>query len=493
MRAIRPHQERAIHELRAALASKSKRVMLQAPTGAGKTLLSAHIISLARAKGNRVIFTVPAISLVDQTVTEFEREGITGIGVLQADHERTDPSQPVQVASIQTLARREIPPADLVMIDEAHQMSDFVRRWMESEDWLDVPFIGLSATPWSKGLGRYYDRLIVAATTADLIRDGYLSPFRVFAPSHPDLRGVRISKGDYHEGDLSAVMSDQALVADVVDTWIKLGEDRPTLCFAVDRVHAKTLQAQFLAKGVPCGYVDAFTTRMDRARLRDQFQSGEIKVVCNVGVLTTGIDWDVRCLILARPTKSEILFTQIVGRGLRTAPDKDNCLILDHSDTTQRLGFVTDIHHPRLCDGTPKSKRAHLDDREAQPKECPKCHYLRAPKVKGCPACGYVPERISDVETIDGELVEVGRKAKPKPMTQRQFYAELLGYAQQVGKTRKFALAIFRAKHGSWPRGADGIFPEPPSPETVSFVRSRLIAYAKGRQKEQEGRSHAAR
>lgn len=308
MRPLRPHQTFAIEALRSALKTGSKRPMLQAPTGAGKTTLSAALIDMALSKGKRIIFTVPAIPLIDQTAREFWNEGIRDVGVIQADHPMTDSSKPVQIASVQTLRRRFIPDADLVIIDEAHRISRFIEDWMTREDWLDVPFIGLSATPWSKGLGRLYDRLIIAATTSQLIEKGYLAPFTVFAPSKPDLSKVRTKMGDYHEGDLSQVMCDRALTADIVSTWLEKAERRPTLCFAVDRTHARTLQAQFEQAGVRCGYLDGTNTRDEREEVRKQFASGALEVVCNVGVLSTGIDWDVRCIILARPTKSEMLY-----------------------------------------------------------------------------------------------------------------------------------------------------------------------------------------
>jgi DNA repair protein RadD len=186
-----------------------------------------------------------------------------------------------------------------------------------------VPFIGLSATPWTKGLGRLYDKLIIAATTKQLINDGYLAPFRVFAPSHPDLTGVRTLGGDYHEGELSEAMQKGTLTADIVTTWLAKGENRPTLCFAVDRAHAKQPSRPVPGRGrAGCGYVDGNTLRRRSASKSAKTSAGRIKVVCNVGVLTTGVDWDVRCIILARPTKSEMLFVQIIGRGLRTAPGK---------------------------------------------------------------------------------------------------------------------------------------------------------------------------
>lgn len=465
--------------------------MLQAPTGFGKTLTAAWIIRSALERGKRVIFTVPAVSLVDQTAREFFEDGIRDIGVMQADHPMTDPSRPVQVASIQTLQRRAIPHADLVIIDEAHRSFQFVRDWMRRPEWERVPFVGLSATPWSVGLGKDYDDLIIAATTQDLIDAGYLSPFRVFAPTTPDLSGVRTVAGDFHEGDLSDAMQAGTITADVVSTWLQLGEDRPTLCFAVDRAHAAALKAQFDAAGVPTAYVDAYTTPDEREQVRRAFASGAVKVVCNVGVLTTGVDWDVRCLILARPTKSEILYTQIIGRGLRTAQGKADCLILDHSDTTRRLGFVTDIRHERLCDGSPKV-RGKVERKTPEPKECPSCHYLRGPKVHSCPACGFAPSRQDAVEVIDGDLVEMSaaRLARENRMAgwpeKIDFIRQLRAYALESGKQPGWVAHKYKAKFGVWPNDprVNHAAPAPSvSPAIRAWIRSQNIRWAKSRGK----------
>jgi superfamily II DNA or RNA helicase len=298
-----------------------------------------------------VVFTVPALSLIDQTVKKFRAEGINEVGVIQANHPLTNPMMPVQVASVQTLAKREMPATDLIVIDEVHRVFINYWDWTGSPRLANVPIIGLSATPWTKGLGRMFDKLIIGATTRQLIDQGYLSKYRVFAPASPDLSEVRTVAGDYHGGDLAEVMNKNGLVADVVSTWQRLGQGRPTLCFAVDRAHARNLQQQFNAAGVRCGYVDAYTTADEREEIRRQFHAGEIEIVTNVGCLTTGIDWDVRAIILARPTKSEMLFVQMIGRGLRTADGKTDCLILDHSDNHARLGFSDDIHHDELDDG----------------------------------------------------------------------------------------------------------------------------------------------
>lgn len=481
MKPLRPHQQQAIALLRQSLGKGNRRPMLHLPTGAGKTLTAAHIIHGARAKGNRVIFAVPAISLVDQTVRAFHAEGISCVGVLQGIHELTDPSQPVQVASIQTLMRRRIPDAQMVIVDEAHRWFDFMGEWMAK--WDRIPFIGLSATPWTKGLGKHYDDLIIAATTEDLIREGYLSKFRVFAPSKPDLTGVRTVAGDYHEGDLAEAMNKPPLVADLVQTWKQRAEGRPTLAFGVDRAHAKAIQADFLAAGIACGYIDAFTERREREVIAGQFNRGELQVVANVGCLTTGVDWDVRCIVLARPTKSEILFTQIIGRGLRTAEGKEDCLILDHSDTHQRLGFVTDIHHTKLSNGARAETRERM---EKLPKECPSCKFLRPAGVATCPACGFKPEPRSTVEQIDGELEELVRSQKKRNRVyssddKAQFYGELAWIARERGYSEGWASNQYRAKFGVWPNAYKGSPAVPPSAETRSWVKSQQIRYAKRR------------
>jgi DNA repair protein RadD len=479
---LHPHQQLAKDLLRNSLRLGRKRPMIQAPTGAGKTILAAALVEGALAKGNRVTFTVPRLSLIDQTRERFVDEGIApeAIGVVQANHPETDPSRPIQVCSLQTLKRRELPKSNLVIVDEAHERSDFLTSWLGLPEWQDIPFVGLTATPWAKGLGNLYDDLLIPTSTAELIDKGLLSPFKVFAPSHPDLRGVKTVLGDYHEGQLSAVMSEAKLTADIVKTWLEKGEDRPTLAFCVDRAHARKLADEFSEKGVSCGYVDAYTDRRARNELAEAFRNRLVQVVCSVGTLTTGIDWDVRCIILARPTKSEILYVQIIGRGLRTGLGKTECLILDHSDTTLRLGFVTDISHEMLDDGQHRrnSTAAHKD--EPKPRECPACHVLKAPKVHVCPNCGFAPAKQPTVETRDGELVELSRKGKANIGDKQAVYSGLLWLAQDRGYKKGWAANQYRQAFGVWPARLVER-PEYPSNELRSWVTSQQIRFVKGR------------
>ena len=487
LRPLRPHQERALESLRASLASGHRRPMLQAPTGFGKTLTAAHIIQCALDKGKRVAFTVPALSLIDQTVAAFEAEGIHCIGVMQGIHERTDRDQPVQVCSVQTVARRKRPDVDLVIVDEAHQLHREIFRWMK--DSPSIPFIGLSATPWARGLGKYYDDLIIAATTAGLIRDGYLSPFVAFAPSEPDLAGVRTVAGDFHEGELADAMDRPVVTGDIVETWLRLGEGRPTLVYGVNRRHAQHIAERFVEAGIAAEYMDAFTDRPDRERVFDRLRAGSTKVICNVGVLTTGVDLPmVSCIVHARPTRSRALFVQTIGRGLRTAEGKTICLILDHAGNHLRLGMVTDIGQDHLDDGKERQSGGQCarERGESLPKLCEGCKAVVPRASKECLCCGSPIHARTDVEAIDGELVELGSRRSGANATiedKAAFFSELRGHATLRGYNDGWASHKYRERFGVWPNDprVRCARPTPPSIKTKNWLISRQIAFAKAR------------
>lgn len=490
---LRGYQSKAIQNVRDRLKSGKKRVILQMPTGSGKTATAASVIDSALGRGRRVIFTVPALSLITQTIESFRRDGITDIGVMQGQHELTDADQPVQICSVQTLARRKIPQADLVIVDEAHIVFDLYGRWFNNEDWKDVPVIGLSATPWAKGLGKLWDDLVIGATTQDMIDQGHLCKFRVFAPSKPDLEGIKTVAGDYDLGGLDEVMNKVAITADIVKTWLEKGQDRPTLCFAVNRAHAANICDEFNRAGVPAAYVDGETPLDERDDLAQDFKKGVFKVICNVGVMTTGVDLPfVSCLILARPTKSEMLFVQIIGRGLRIAEGKEDCLILDHSDTTARLGFVTDIHHEHLDDG--KKKQSGGDKKEKKeplPKPCPSCTYLMPVKIKVCPSCGFELKPKANVFVADGDLVEHlgdGKskftfESNPEMWEKENFYRELLGLAEEKGYKSGWAFHQYRERYKEIPDRRFSKTPAMPSSKTRNWLKHVWIKRKKAQEK----------
>jgi len=484
-RVLRSYQVAGLGAIRDSVRQGVRRLVVQAPTGSGKTLLAAEIANGALRKGNKLAFVVPRIDLIDQTVTEFHDEGLDEVGVIQADHRMTDWSQPIQICSINTIrSRGKYPEANVVIFDEIHTCYEEHRAWMNDPAFTNVPFIGLSATPWAKGLGEQFESLLVLSTTKELIEQGYLSKFKVFAASHPDLKKVKVVAGEYQNDQLSDAMQQGSLTADIVDTWMKRWNQDKTLVFAVDRAHAAALQARFAEAGISAGYQDMRTSTIERAQIKRDFHSGKLRVVCNVDTLTMGVDWDVRCLSLCRPTRSEMRFVQIVGRALRIADGKDCAIILDHSDTTQRLGFVTDIHHEHLNGGRHPEKQ---ERRKRLPKECPQCTSLM-PAVQGtCPNCGFVRKVVSSIIEGDGELEEyvggVLKKPKSRDWTMAEkatWYAQLKGWAREHGKKEGWAAHSYKAKFGAWPDWSiKHIQPQPPGTLVALYVRARNIAWAK--------------
>lgn len=497
---LHPHQKLAIDMLRESLARIEcggrgrKRVILGAPTAFGKTVVVTEIIASARAKGTRVMVTVPRKELIGQTAKMFWDNGVREIGIMQADHPLTNPNMPVQIATVQTLAKRKVPDVGLVLVDECHMRSAVLERLMADPAWAHVPFIGLSATPWTKGLGKHYEELLIAATTQELIDRGFLSPFRVFAPPSgvkPNLSGIRTVNTthgvDYQEDALSTEMQKPPLVADAVTTWQQLGRGRPTLVFAVDCAHAKSLHDRFCAAGVLAAYIDGDTPIEEREQIKNQMAKGQIEVCVNIGCLTTGCDWPfVSCIQLCRPTRSEILLVQIIGRGLRLSPEtaKQELLVLDHTATTERLGFVTDIHHTELDDGKANAAAARKAE-AALPKECTKCHVMKPARTPICPNCGHVAEVVSKVKTVDGSLHELTASGKSKArkatMGEKQlWWSAFLGYAAERGKSRSWSLAQYKTRFGVWP---NQLLDEPSEPtlEMRGWIKSQQIRWAKSR------------
>lgn len=485
-----PDQIDARGRLYAAMRQGHRRIVFKLPTGGGKTVIAAELAASCLRQGKRMMFVVDAISLIDQTVERFWQFGIREIGVIQAQHPMTNYQMPIQVASVQTIAKREqalqVTSPELVVVDEAHCQYQFMNGLLDR--WTGVRFVGLSATPYAKGMGKHWDALVQGATIGQLIAAGRLSPYRIYAASHPDLKGVRTRRGDYDETELSERMRAGALVGNTVGHWKQYGENRPTIAFCVDRTHAKHVQSEFEAAGVRCGYIDGYTDREERQEIARQFHAGEIQVVSSVGCLTQGVDWDVRCILLLRPTKSEMLYIQMIGRGLRVAEGKDDCLVLDHSDTAMRLGFPEEVdeQHVMLCDGE-RGTRREFDKEPPQPKPCGACGFLKPPKTHACPACGFKPEPIHDGDQVDSDLEELVPAAKHKinrdttPEQKGAFYAGLKQHGIDKGYKPGWAANQYREKFGVWPNKYKDVAPQPPNADVKGWLVHSRIRYARSK------------
>jgi superfamily II DNA or RNA helicase len=273
------------------------------------------------------------------------------------------------------------------------------------------------------------------------------------------------------------------LVADLVTTWLGKAENRPTVVFTVDCAHGRDVTDRFLKAGVRAEYIDAKVDRDERDAIGRRLESGETQVVVNIGCLTMGVDWPwIGCIVLARPTKSEMLFVQMIGRGLRNYPGKSKLLILDHSDTTARLGFVDEIEFLDLDDGNPKKASKKREREDPLPCECPMCGRLKPAGVRKCPDphCGFEPKRQSTVETADGELVQVsGKPAKYDTATKQNWYGQLLSLADERGYKEGWAYHKYRAKFGVGPGNNIRKIRMRVMAEVRNFVRAADIEYGR--------------
>ena len=478
MRPLRPRQLTAITEVRNAIKEGHKRIILQAPTGFGKTLTAAHIISAALKKNTRPLFTCPAISLVDQTLAAFEREGIHDIGVIQAQHPRTNYAATVQIASVQTLIRRAAPEVGFALIDEVHECFDGLNTLLDSPEWANKIVIGLSATPWAKGMGLRWTKLVIAGTINDMIAESHACPALVYAPERDlDRSAIAISKGEFEDASAGNAMSDVSIIGDVLKEWKEKSPREKTFAFCVNRDHAKAQMAAFTDAGIPFGYIDALVDGEERKRIFAQMKYGEIAGIVSVGCLIRGVDEDVRCILDLQPTRSEMRHVQKWGRGVRMAEGKTHLLGLDHAGNNQSLGLFTDIYHDTLDTRKPGERgEAYTDDaKPAKPRKCPRCHNLVPPGVRACPTCKERLPLHSGVTMKDGRLVEIASIPKMS-REQADWLRELKWIASNSGYKNGWVRHAFEEKFGVKPdqipqRG------KKPTDEVRQFVREKRKAY----------------
>ena len=404
---------------------------------------------------------------------------------------------PVQVASIAALHARavrsckiEMPPADLVVVDEAHHApAKTYRRILEEYSSADL--IGLTATPCrgdGRGLGDAFGTILECPQVAELVAAGHLVGTRTFAPCRPDLAGIHTERGDYVIGELAERMDKQTLVGDIVGTWLKWGEGRRTVVFATSVSHSVHIRNEFRREGVTCEHLDGATPSEERDAILARLAAGTIDVVVNCMVLTEGWDCsEVGCVVLARPTRHIGLYRQMVGRVLRPAPGKVDALVLDHAGAVFEHGFVEEpviwtLHPDRRAEVPAQLARGRGELPSL--KICPECQAVRR-QGQPCPCCGWRPQpRPVAVETEEGELGEVDRRGvvTPLPDDPEHFYRELLWIVRAHNYKPGWAAHKHKIRYGVWPpRSWAGLEPVEPSRATLRWVRSENIRFAKSR------------
>ncbi len=446
---LRPYQTQAIDEIRAHYSKGNKKVLLWLATGAGKTVVFSYILKQMSERGKKAAMIVRGRQLVDQASRRLFREGVRH-GVRMAGHWNKDFSAAIQVCSVDTLQSREnfLPEADLIVIDEAHMAGAKGYRDL-IEKYQDKFFLGVTATPFNKeGLGHLADVVVHPITMKDLITEGYLVPAKYFAPSEPDLKGVKSSAGDFVNAQIHEKMN--VLTADIVSTWKRFGGDRPTLLFACNIAHSLQMRDAFRAANIPAVHLEADNTFEERQHAIDITVKGENKIICNVGIFCTGVDIpEISCIIMGRPTKSYNLFIQQAGRGTRPAANKDNFILLDHAGNVLRHGFIDE--EPSVS----------LDSNEM----------IQAPSVKickecflayvglWCPVCGPKKQdviRSKEIVTVEGELHELVGLSETIKISRR--IAELKKIQKQKGYKRGWLFHRVKEEFGH--EIAEKIFPK---------------------------------
>lgn len=410
----RDYQKKSIELIKSEFMMGHKKVLLWLATGAGKTFTFCDMVKTASNKGKRSIIVVRGRKLVDQASKRLFREHVPH-GVLMNGHWNYRPQMPVQVVSIDTAISRNLKPeADLIIIDEVHlfgidsKASQFIAQY-------DNAFvIGVTATPWvPKGLIHLADTVVHPISMQELIDQGYLCDFRYFAPSEPDLTGVKISSStkDYVNNQLEDAMVAGQLTGKIIDHWKKIAPDMPTLLFAVNIHHSKILTEKFRAAGIAAEHCDADTPDAEREEIIFRLESGQTKIICNVGIFCTGVDIPcLRAIIMARPTMSLNLFIQQAGRGTRVFPGKEKCILLDHAGNIVRHGFPTEESEVDLS-GSQSS--THI----RKSKICKNCFCVYRGTI--CPECGVEPpeREMALIEESEAELKEI-KKRERNPIEQ---------------------------------------------------------------------------
>lgn len=477
-----PYQREVRARLYDAIREGKKRVLVFAPTGAGKTIIAAQIVADAVSKGRRVLFIVDLDVLIPQTWHKFKQFGLA-CGFIKAGWEENRPAL-VQIASAQTLPRRawwhDYNP-DLVILDEAHKTGwKNVTQTMMAEVCPDAWYIGLTATPWrlskKEGMGDVFEHLVSAPMPWQLMDSGHLVKPVCYGIKGADLEKVPLSAGDYSEAELGVVCDVPEVVERIVSEWQRLCQKRRTICFAVNIAHSKSIVKAFKEAGIAAEHVDGGYTSNQREVIYNRLADGSTLVLSSCGVLQEGFDVpSVNAILLCRPTKSKALYFQQVGRGLRISPatEKSDCLVLDQAGNVKRFGFIESLRRVSLTAGE------DADPGEAPTKTCPDCNLIVPLSTRICPSCGHEfaweeKDKYKPLEQLE-LMLPPDEKAKYKWFRKQV----LAGYKRRYSPS--WAAVTYREEFDVYPPGdwrRHSIYGAEPTTEDKAEYRAYLETHA---------------
>ena len=394
---LRDYQQAAIDGVRDAVRSGHKRIIVHLATGAGKGLIMAHLACSCTDKGGKSITIMRMRDLVFQTVGNYKDYYDIDAGVIMATStvlQGVGVANAPVVASIDTLISRIEAMENsyaLVIVDEIQDTTSegYQRVLGKLSSNPKTIFVGFSATPYRIGKKghSWWDIYVCPAKPSELRDQGYLVPVKCYGPKEQiDTERVSTTGGEYNQKELEHEASSRHLIGGVVDNYEKYAAGKPFVVFAVTVAHSKTICTEFARRGYAVHHIDASTPTDTRNDVIQMAKNGKIQGICNVGLLTRGIDIpSLGVLILATATKSLVKYLQIVGRVLRPHKGKDHAIILDHGGNCLRHGDPYEYREPELTDKQKGEKPKNLQS----VRQCPECFYICSVNALVCPECSY--------------------------------------------------------------------------------------------------------
>jgi len=457
---LRKYQISVISELRKAYSRGAKAPLMVAPTGAGKTVMFAHITEGAAKKGKRIMILVHRQELLMQCSRALDSLGV-GHGLIAPGHTPTIDN--VQVASVQTLIRRlnnnNIKYPDLIIIDEGHHA--VAGSWIKIITYYSrAKILGVTATPIrldGKGLGQpsaFYDTLVSGPTTKELISQGFLSKPIVYAPpSDADFTGLRTKYGDYDKSGVVDIMDKPTITGDAVQHYRRICPGSPAIVFAASVKHAQHVAEEFSSSGIPAESIDGKLNDTSRRLRIEALADGKIKVLTSCDIISEGTDIPVvTTAILLRPTQSLALFMQQCGRCLRPYPGKENSFILDHVGNVFRHGLPDEDRDWELTGDKFKNSKKEADLINSV--QCVNCYAFFNKYLTHCPQCGAIRgKKERTIKEVEGELkkieeneARIKRYNRRRQQSNAKTIEELLEIARERGYNKQWAYHIFNAR-----------------------------------------------
>jgi len=487
---LRPHQAEVVDKLAQGFQDGHRCQLLYAPTGFGKTEVAMAVMVEEAKKLKNVAMVLDRIVLVNQTSTRLGAYLINH-GVMQADHWRYRPYEKIQVCSAQTLESRDnFPDVSMLIIDECHVQRKQIIQFIK--DRPDMKVIGLTATPFTNGLGDVYTNVVGAKPTGDLIEEKWLTPLKIFIAKEIDMTGADKVAGEWSQDETTK--RGMQITGDIVQEWINktnevFGGPRKTVVFCSGVEHGRDLVRQFNAAGYNFVSISYKEEDEYKAAMIEDFSRPDtlINGLVATDILTRGFDVsDVMIGVSARPfSKSFSSHVQQMGRVMRPYEGKAFGLWLDHSGNYLRFrkewDKLFDEGVTELENGSEVAKKEPTDQEKKEAK-CPACGALWVWPDRTCGECGY-EKPIKQILNVPGELTELETTKREALSENQNFYSELLYYAKMRGYKEGWAAHKYKEKYGVYPKGLH-TKPQATSSKTANWIKSKNIAWAKAKAKQ---------